>query len=309
MSITVIYSKDETDHTISLAKKKLLLIPIVFVTLFVTGLFVIQSYYQKQLAEFKVSTLYERDISKDKYLKQIKTESTDKLMFLSKKLGELESEVTRLNALGENVIKKTGLPKKEFNFSMSDKELAENSAALFGNEVDPYLNLLEKLDGFHLLLKEKKNQFNRLDITLNSHHIKKELYISGYPVRGPQTWLSSHFGTRKDPFSGKLRSHKGVDIAGPEGTVIHATSAGVVVWAGPRSGYGIMVELNHGGGFVTRYAHARAVNVSVGEVVAKGQQVAEMGSTGRSTGPHVHYEILKNGRQIKPDYYLYRKTS
>ena len=309
MSITVIYSKDETDHTISLAKKKLLLIPIIFITLFVTSLFIIQSYYQKQLAEFKVSTLYERNISKDKYLMQIKTQSSDKLIFLSKKLGELESEVAELSALGTNIIKKTGLPPKEFDFSNSYEKKQTNSKKVVANDEVLYLDLLEELDSFQLFLKDKKNQFNRLDITLNSHHIKKELFMSGYPVRGPQTWLSSGYGTRIDPFSGKLRNHKGVDIAGPEGTVIHATSAGVVVWAGHRSGFGIMVELSHGGGFVTRYAHARAVNVSVGDIVSKGQQIAEMGSTGRSTGPHVHYEILKNGRQVKPDYYIYRKVS
>jgi murein DD-endopeptidase MepM/ murein hydrolase activator NlpD len=90
---------------------------------------------------------------------------------------------------------------------------------------------------------------------------------------------------------------------------IIATAAGVVTESGKRSGYGLMVEIEHGNGLVTRYAHAKSLNVSVGDIVSKGQTIALMGSTGRSTGPHVHYEVLKNGRQINPNYYIQRKSA
>ena len=311
MSITVIYSRDETDHTISVAKKKLILIPVVFVLTIAVIVFFIQRYYQFQLTEFKMSTVYERNISKDKYLKQIKTQSDEKLMLLSTKLGELTLEVDRLNALGKHIIKKSNLPAKEFNF-LDEKKIdlpKKAQSNLNSNTDESFSTVLNKIEVFSDYLKNRKNKLQHLDITMDSHHIKQQLYLSGYPVVRKNTWLSSKFGIREDPFSGVLRMHKGVDIAGAEGTIIHATSAGVVVWAGKRSGYGIMVEINHGQGLVTRYAHAKAVNVKVGSTVQKGQQVAEMGSTGRSTGPHVHYEVIKNGRQVDPEYYIYRKAT
>lgn len=102
--------------------------------------------------------------------------------------------------------------------------------------------------------------------------------------------------------------HKGVDFAGKENADIIATAAGVVSWAGRRSGYGYLIELNHGKGMKTRYGHNKVLLVSAGDVVTKGQVIARMGSTGRSTGPHVHYEILRNNQQINPIKFIYRKA-
>ena len=164
-------------------------------------------------------------------------------------------------------------------------------------------NSIKNID-LHLIKKEK--QLSRLEIALNNRHLLDESYISGRPVKGKGSWISSLYGTRKDPFSGKLRSHKGVDIAGPTGMQLIATAAGIVTESGKKGGYGLMVEIHHGNGLVTRYAHALALTVRAGDVVSKGQQVAVMGSTGRSTGSHIHYEVLKNGRQVDPDYYIHR---
>lgn len=102
--------------------------------------------------------------------------------------------------------------------------------------------------------------------------------------------------------------HKGVDFAGSEGDDVVATGAGLVTWAGERYGYGNLVEIEHGNGLVTRYGHNKALEVQVGDVVTKGQVIAVMGSTGRSTGPHVHYEVLKKGKQIDPLPFVYRKS-
>ncbi len=103
-----------------------------------------------------------------------------------------------------------------------------------------------------------------------------------------------------DPFTGHEAFHKGVDFAGSAGASVVAVAAGVVTWAGDRAGYGSLVEINHGKGYVTRYAHNESVLVSVGQTVTRGEQIALMGSTGRSTGPHVHFEVLRNGRQVNP---------
>ena len=111
---------------------------------------------------------------------------------------------------------------------------------------------------------------------------------------------------RTDPISGKRAWHNGIDIAGSAGTSVIAIASGIVTFSGEKSGYGKMVEINHGGGVVTRYAHHRRLSVATGELVKNGQKIGEMGSSGRSTGPHVHYEIYKNERSIDPAIYIYR---
>ena len=138
------------------------------------------------------------------------------------------------------------------------------------------------------------------------HHIENTRYLSGRPIT--KGWLSSYFGLRKDPFNGRPSMHKGIDFAGKEDGEIIATASGVVSWADDRYGYGLLIEINHGDGLKTRYGHNKQLLVKVGDVVGKGQIIARMGSTGRSTGPHVHYEILRNNRQIDPKKYVYRKA-
>jgi len=304
MSITVIYSREEQDHTFSLTKNRFLLIPFLFVALFVASTWFIQSYYKNQLVQFKINALNENDISKDKYLQLIQMQSDQKLMVLSHKVGELEAHIERLNMLGERLVEKSKLPQEEFNFeTLTPIGKIENVLQEDDFQSSLLLNHVENLD-LHLIKKEK--QLKHLEIAINNRHLLDELYISGRPVKGKGSWISSLYGTRKDPFSGKLRSHRGVDIAGPSGMPLIATAAGVVVESGKRGGYGLMVEIQHGNGLVTRYAHAIELSVKVGEIVSKGQQVAVMGSTGRSTGPHIHYEVLKNGRQVDPDYYIHR---
>jgi len=307
MSITVIYTREEKDHTFSLTKNKFLLIPFLFIALFAVSTWIIQSHYKNQLVQFKIDALNEHDISKDKYLQLIKTQGDEKLIVLSTKVGELEANIKRLNILGERLIEKSKLPQEEFDFETLPKmEKADNMLSHDAFQSSILLNNIENLD--QSLIKKEK-QLKRLEIAINNRHLVNELYISGRPVKGKGSWISSLYGTRKDPFSGKLRRHRGVDIAGPAGMPLIATAAGVVVESGKRGGYGLMVEIQHGNGLVTRYAHAIELTVKVGDVVAKGQQVAVMGSTGRSTGPHIHYEVLKNGRQIDPDYYIHRIAS
>jgi len=306
MSITVIYSREETDHSFSLTKNKFLFISLVFITLLIVCAWFIQAHYQSQLAQFKIAALHDRDISKDQYLQLIKSQNNEKLLVLANKVGNLQAQMNRLNALGERVIEKSNLPKKEFDFGSGlpvGGSEPQNSADF---QFSGLLNHIEVIDKD---LKKKQGQLDRLEIVLNNRHHIEQLYISGRPTKGKGSWLSSPFGTRKDPFNGRLRRHKGVDIAGFMGMPIISTAAGVVTEAGKRGGYGLMVEIQHGNGLATRYAHTQAVNVAVGDIVEKGQEIAVMGNSGRSTGPHVHYEVLQNGKQINPNYYIQRKAS
>lgn len=304
MSITIIYSKEETDHSFSFTKNKILLSFLLFVTLLIGCAWFIQAYYQSQLNQFKISASNNRDVSKDQYLQLIEAQSNEKLTVLADKIANLEAQINRLNALGERVIDKSNLPKKEFDFEASLPIGGPNREDL---EQDfQFTSLLEHIENLELHLENRQKQLVRLEMALNNLHLIEQLYISGRPVKGKGSWISSPYGTRKDPFTGRMTRHKGVDIAGYSGMPIIATAAGVVTESGKKSGYGLMVEVQHGNGLVTRYAHAKALKVAVGDVVGKGDIIAVMGSTGRSTGPHVHYEIIKNGMKINPKYYIQR---
>ena len=147
-------------------------------------------------------------------------------------------------------------------------------------------------------------QFSALEYVLLGRQLSAEIRPSGKPVM--TGYISSYFGERMDPFNGEEAFHKGLDVASDAGTDVLAVAQGVVTWAGPREGYGILIEVNHGNGYVTRYAHNERMLVGVGETVKRGEPVALMGSTGRSTGPHVHFEVLRNGRQVDPLSYIGR---
>jgi len=227
------------------------------------------------------------------------------LTALTMKIAELQSQMLRINALGERLAEASDIPEKEFNF----KELPPSGGPSLEQENVPTKSMAELLIDTNSLGKQiiyEEKQLNMLESLMLGHHIETNGYLSGRPII--KGWLSSYFGTRKDPFNGRPAMHKGVDFAGKENTGIIATASGVVSWAGERSGYGHLIEIDHGKGMKTRYGHNKVILVSAGDVVTKGQVIARMGSTGRSTGPHVHYEILRNDKQINPIKFIYRKA-
>ena len=129
---------------------------------------------------------------------------------------------------------------------------------------------------------------------------------SRYPIAGAR--ISSRFGNRRDPFTRRLARHTGVDMPAPRGTPIVASAGGTVRFAGYRRAYGNSVEIDHGDGLTTRYAHASQLLVRKGQVVLPEQPIATVGSTGRSTGPHLHFEVLRQGRPVEPLGYLGRRA-
>lgn len=233
------------------------------------------------------------------------SENKEQVTAVTMKLAELQSQVLRLNALGDRLAEEANIPDKEFNF----EQLPPSGGPMVQSEQQPRKNLAELLLSISDLensIAHEEKQLKMLESVTLGHHIENTRYLSGRPIK--KGWLSSYYGTRKDPFTGKPAMHKGVDFAGSENASIIATASGVVSWAGERYGYGQLIEINHGDGLKTRYGHNKELTVSVGDVVTKGQVIAKMGSTGRSTGPHVHYEILRNNRQIDPTKYVYRKA-
>jgi murein DD-endopeptidase MepM/ murein hydrolase activator NlpD len=172
----------------------------------------------------------------------------------------------------------------------------EELAASGSNVAVP--EMLESMDAFGARLNDREAQLNVLERVLMNQNLKDRVYPQGRPVGSG--WISSYFGKRTDPFTGKAANHTGIDFAGKSGAEIVAVADGVVTWSADRYGYGIMVEINHGNGYATRYAHNSENLVSVGDEVKKGQIVSLMGETGRATGPNLHFEVLHNGSRVNP---------
>ena len=227
------------------------------------------------------------------------------LTALTIKLAELQSHVLRLNALGERLADNANIPEQEFNFGKLPPSGGPSSTT---SEISKksFTQLLVEITELENSLDHEENQLQMLESLTLGHHIESTRYLSGRPIT--KGWLSSYFGVRKDPFNGRPAMHKGIDFAGKEDGEIIATASGVVSWSDDRYGYGQLIEINHGDGLKTRYGHNKKLLVNVGDVVTKGQVIAKMGSTGRSTGPHVHYEILHNNKQINPLKFVYRKA-
>ena len=228
--------------------------------------------------------------------------SKNSVTALSARLSEIQAQAIRLDALGRRLVEINKLDKAEFDFDNPPAQGGPVAESVMEEmDIEDFvasLNLLSKqLDdrAAQLMIVEEVNMDNDL---------RSAMIPSGKPVESG--WLSSGFGRRNDPFTGKLAYHEGVDFAGKAGTGVIAVASGVVTWSGERYGYGKMVELDHGNGYVTRYAHNKENSVDVGEVVEKGQVIARMGSSGRSTGPHVHYEVLRRGKPVDPKKYVYR---
>jgi murein DD-endopeptidase MepM/ murein hydrolase activator NlpD len=230
---------------------------------------------------------------------------TQQITALTMKLAELQGHVLRLNALGGRLADTANIPEQEFDF---DKLPPSGGPSATSSDVSrkSFAQLLVEITQLENSLNHKENQLNMLESLTLGHHIENTRYLSGRPIS--KGWLSSYYGIRKDPFNGKPSMHKGIDFAGKEDGEIIATASGVVSWADDRYGYGLLIEINHGDGLKTRYGHNKKILVNVGDVVVKGQVIARMGSTGRSTGPHVHYEILRNEKQIDPINFVYRKA-
>ena len=222
------------------------------------------------------------------------------------KLAKLRSRLVRLDALGEHLTQIASLEDGEFDFSSTpglggpiQSPLAEiaNQA-----EIEEKVSLMfAKLDSS---ISSRESQLQILQSMLSEKKLKSESMVAGRPIK--KGWMSSEYGMRIDPFHGKQQWHAGVDFAGRDGDDVIAVASGVVTWSGDRSGYGKMVEINHSDGYITRYAHNQENIANLGAIVQKGDVIAQMGSSGRSTGPHVHFEVFKNGRTVDPASYIHR---
>ena len=219
---------------------------------------------------------------------------------LTLRIGQLQSQVMRLNALGERLVTQGDLDEGEFNFS--ELPAVGGPQQTRADKSVPFNDFIAMLDELDSTVADRGQKLSVLESVLMSRSLRQRVMPSGRPIA--EGWLSSNFGKRSDPFSGKQDFHKGLDFAGKKGSDVVVVGDGVVSWSGKRSGYGNLVEVTHGNGYVTRYGHNQKNLVKVGDTVKKGELIALMGSTGRSTGPHVHFEVLRNGKAVNPSRYI-----
>ena len=215
---------------------------------------------------------------------------------LSVRLAELQAASTRLDALGERLAQMGQLSLDEFDFSEPAPMGGTSDLDTLGpyGEADLRVAILTLGDK----LRRQSSQLDALQSLMVGRQLESDLTPAGWPVS--KGWISSRYGERSDPLTGKRAMHWGYDFSGTPGTDVLSVAAGVVTWAAPRATYGKTVEIDHGNGFVTRYAHNKDLAVKAGDQVTAGQLIASMGSTGRTSGPHVHFEVLKNGARVNP---------
>ena len=215
---------------------------------------------------------------------------------MAAQLAKLQAASTRIDALGERLVQLGQLAPEEFDFGreppVGGPELPVEGPAVAASDIDHGIERLGRT------LARQVSQLDALQDLLLGRRLERDYTPAGWPVESG--WVSSRFGERVDPFTGKRTQHNGIDFAGKRGTGVLSVAAGVVIWAGRRTGYGKTVEIDHGNGYVTRYAHNQDIAVSVGDTVMAGQRIASMGMTGRASSPHVHFEVLKGDAPVNP---------
>ena len=226
----------------------------------------------------------------------------DNVSALARKLGEVQAQLLRLDAIGERVGKAAGIRPEEFRFA----QLPGRGGAL---ESDPMT--LRELDvalkQLSVSVEQRADYMNVIEAELRAQQVRQALLPHSKPLS--DGFVGSGYGWRADPFSGEMSHHSGIDFAAPTGTPIHAAAGGVVVLAEYHPVWGNIVEVDHGNSLLSRYAHASRLNVAPGDLVKRGQKLAEVGSTGRSTGSHLHFEVHHQGVAQNPAKFLFGKGS
>jgi len=219
---------------------------------------------------------------------------------MASRVSLLQGHIMRIDALGSRLADMAHLDDIEFGVMNTPGMGGPVSDSV--QQSSSINDLAEKLDSIQITLNDRREKLTAMESMLIDRTLQNQTLPEGLPALGG--WMSSLYGRRSDPINGKNEFHQGVDFAGKPDTPITAVATGIVIWSGPRYGYGNLVEISHGNGFTTRYAHSRKNLVTVGEKVDKGEIIALMGATGHSTGTHVHFEVLRYGKHLNPRRYL-----
>jgi murein DD-endopeptidase MepM/ murein hydrolase activator NlpD len=220
---------------------------------------------------------------------------------LGRQIGSLQAQVSRINAVEQRISETAGIDLNDFQFD-GDPPIGGTDAQsdLDSEEID----IENAIVAIEEELSLRESELAAMEFLLSRKSLESQQTPAGWPVENG--WVSSSFGNRMHPMTGKKQFHRGVDIPGKPGAAVIAVADGVVVRSERNGNYGWVIEIDHGDDYKTLYSHNRTNHVSVGETVVKGQAIAEVGSTGLSTGPHVHFEVKKGQRHINPIKYLYK---
>ena len=246
---------------------------------------------QKAIAEMKLEIIQQRQA-----LDQLSVEQQTDINALAARLAELKAASTRLDALGERLVQLGQLDPEEFDFNQPPP-VGGPERIITGSQ-SGVMGLNRSITFLSETLNSQYARLDALQLLLLDRKLESARTPAGWPVNSG--WISSGFGERNDPFSGKPVQHDGLDFAGVKGSEVLGVASGVVTWSGPRQGYGNLLEINHGNGYITRYAHNNELLVKVGDAITPGQMIAKMGKTGRATSPHVHFEVLYKGKAVNP---------
>ena len=248
------------------------------------------------VAQARVATL-KQDLARQRVeLAEARQDAQREINAIAARVGELQAQANRLNALGQRLTRDGKLSEGEFNF---DKLPGMGGAESVADV--PAGDLLQSLDQLQGEFDRSGRQLTVLEAMLYDQQLELAAIPSGRPSKG---YITSGFGTRNDPIRGGLAHHLGIDFDANKGDPVLAAAGGVVRFAGVKSGYGQVVEVDHGNGYSTLYGHNSRIVVRAGDIVRPGQTLARAGSTGRSTGPHVHFEVHVNGRPVNPRKFL-----
>jgi hypothetical protein len=243
-----------------------------------------------------------RDIDEQRQkLNALRSEMQGKVDAMAQRIGTLNAHLIRLDAMGRRVTDLAGLDRGEFDFDRPPPAGGPEGGDFPGGTM-AVPELTAALEVLEAQLVDRQRQLMALESLMSTRSLGDRIMPGGWPIIGG--WISSHFGYRSDPFTGRGAFHSGVDFAAAPGTKVKSTGAGFVSFAGYKDGYGNVVEITHPTGYVTRYGHNSRNLVRKGQTVQKGDPIAVIGSTGRSTGTHVHFEVERDGKNVNPMRYL-----
>ena len=232
-------------------------------------------------------------------LKRSEAETRDNLNALATKVGELQARILRLDAFGERLAKAAGIKPTEFRFDEKPGQGGPSPLAARDLSVAEFQQMLDEMSR---ILDDRGDKLGVLDSYLMDDRLARKTIPTTMPVT--MGYFSSTYGYRIDPITGRNSFHTGVDLIAPTGTPVVAAAGGVVATVGYVPEYGNIVEIDHDNGLTTRYAHLSRSHVKAGDVVMKGQSIAQVGMTGRTTGPHLHFEVREKGIPLNPNKFL-----
>ena len=302
MHFQIVSARTGRVRQFDLTENRTLMIGAVATLLLVTAIF----FSGMQLGRFIAGPLQGEQLARELQEQRMAIDATrqqvqGKVDALAKRVGTLNAHLIRLDALGRRITDLADLDRGEFDFDAPPPTGGPEGGEVEGGSV-AVPELAATLDALELQLQDRERQLVVLENLMAMRELGERIIPGGLPLIGG--WISSHYGYRSDPFTGHRALHRGVDFAGRPGTRIVSVAPGVVSYAGYKSGYGYVVEITHPTGYLTRYGHNSRNLVRSGQTVQKGDAVAVIGSTGRSTGTHVHFEVERDGKVLNPSRYL-----